>query len=86
MVLLIYLLSIVWGNQKVNVTVFSFFRPLADFVIGTCLACSAYILAKFVSRVTGRKPNTCLVVWHVLNVFVHVALFATYQLFFLFGV
>ena len=80
---LIFLLTSSGAADKV--TAFDVFRPVIDLIIGCCLAYSAYFLARFVSRVTGRRPHTCLVIWHVMNVFVHVSLFLAYQLFFFFG-
>ena len=28
----------------------------------------AHLMAKNIKSVTGRKPNTCLLAWHILNI------------------
>ena len=37
---------------------------------GIVLGCSAYYLTKQIKKLTSKKPNNCLLVWHIMNVFV----------------
>ena len=37
-------------------------------VIGGALAWSALYLTKTIRQSTGRKPNVCLLFWHILNI------------------
>ena len=40
---------------------------------GCILALAALYLTKFIKKVTGNKPNICLLIWHIVNVFIYAA-------------
>ena len=52
--------------NRINLAIVSF-PGVLDVIITLILASSAYYLAKFVKNSTGKKQNTCLVIWHILN-------------------
>ena len=41
---------------------------------GFTLAVMAYLMTKNIKAATGKKPNVCLLWWHVVNVFLNAAL------------
>ena len=42
---------------------------MLDAIIATLLVISAYILSKLLTKSTGKKQNTCLLRWHIVNLF-----------------
>ena len=58
----------------------STFESCFDLLFGCSLAASAYYLSKFMSQFTEKKQNTCLLVWHIVNVFVMTAVYVSIAL------
>ena len=44
---------------------------VSEILFGSSLAFTAIYLARFIKTVTGNKPNLCLLVWHITNVFIY---------------
>ena len=46
----------------------------SEVLIGCNLALAVIYLTKFIKTVTGNKPNLCLIIWHIVNVFIYAAI------------
>ena len=44
---------------------------VSEILFGSSLAFTAIYLARFIKTVTGNKPNLCLLIWHITNVFIY---------------
>ena len=64
-------------NAKFKLDANSTFEMCFDILFGGSLACSAIFLSKFMTKVTGKPQNTCLLVWHVFNVFLMAAVYVS---------
>ena len=43
-----------------------FYEAITCFILGW----SVYNLTKTLKELTGKKPNTCLMVWHIINILI----------------
>ena len=50
---------------------------VSEIIFGSSLAFTAIYLVKFIKTVTGNKPNLCLLIWHITNVFIYAATLIT---------
>ena len=50
----------------------SILEPIVLSTLGVILAWCAYYLTRMNKTLRGKKPNTCLLVWHIVNVFIGV--------------
>ena len=50
---------------------------VSEILFGSSLAFTAIYLARFIKTVTGNKPNLCLLIWHIVNVFIYAATLIT---------
>ena len=54
--------------------ILEFLAPVLDVVIALILVFSALYLAKSLRSSTGRRPNICLLSWHIANLFVLISM------------
>ena len=45
-------------------------------ITGGILAWSAFYLTRCIKELTGNNPNNCLLMWHIINVFISACAFA----------
>ena len=57
--------------------ILEFLAPVLDVVIALILVFSALYLAKTLRSSTGRRPNICLLCWHIANLFILIAMLIT---------
>ena len=52
-------------------SIVALFYSFPDIIIVSILAISAFRMAKFVRKATGKRPNVWLVILHILNVLLY---------------
>ena len=59
------------------------FTPSLEALFSSILAISACQIASQVKKSTGRKQNTCLLTWHIINLFLLVIILVIFAIFYL---
>ena len=70
----IYHVGTLQGNAYL---ILIFLSPVLDVMVALILVFSALYLAKSLRYSTGRRPNICLLGWHIANLFVLIAMLIT---------
>ena len=68
------------GGQKPILDKNSTFESVFNLFFGCFLAGSAIYLSNYMTLATGKKQNTCLLVWHIVNVFVMASVYVSIAL------
>ena len=58
-----------------------FLPAIFEIVFSLILAVSACYIANWVNKSTGKKHDSCLLIWHILNLFMLIALSGLWALF-----
>ena len=67
----VYFIRITAEPLPPPVKVFKTVFYVSEIIFGSSLAFTAIYLARFIKTVTGNKPNLCLLIWHIANVFIY---------------
>ena len=56
--------------------------PVLDVLVAIILALCALYLTKSLKKSTGSEPNTCLLCWHIANIFLLTIMLILYDFFY----
>ena len=65
------------GESQILDTIVSFLSPILDVMTLGILVVFAYILTRTLRRSTGKKQNTCLLIWHAINMIILIVILVT---------